>query len=79
MAQKLEALSHIEPQAPETGQPPARSQAPTLSRSLGVLERLAVTVDSADAAPTTQATKAVDDTVDQLQSMVEEWEKIKTR
>lgn len=79
MAQKLEALSHIEPQAPEAGQVPARSQTPTLSRSLGILERLAVTVDSADAAPTTQATKAVDDTADQLQSMVEEWEKIKTR
>ena len=78
MAQKLEALSHIEPQAPEAGQSPPRSQAPTLSRSLGVLERLAVTVDSADAAPTSQATKAADDAANQLQSFVQEWEEIKT-
>jgi hypothetical protein len=81
MSQKLDALAHIEPPAPETGQqPPARNQtvqAPTLSRSLGVLERLAVTVDSADAAPTTQATKAVDETVNQLQSFVGEWERLK--
>ena len=78
-AQKLEAVSHIEPQSPETGQqgtnrPPSP---PTLSRVLGTLERLAVTVDSADAAPTTQATQAADETIQKLEAFMGEWEKIK--
>ena len=77
-SQKLAALARIEPQAPEAGQQrPGRGETPTLSRLVGTLERLEVTVDSADAAPTTQATKAADDTVSQLQSVIAEWEKIK--
>jgi photosystem II stability/assembly factor-like uncharacterized protein len=78
MAQKLEALAHIEPQAPEAGtQRPGRDETPTISRFLGALERLAVTVDSADAAPTTQATTAADDAVNQLQSLLGQWEALK--
>ncbi len=77
MAQKLEALARIEPQAAEEEQGPRqRSPAPTVSRLLGVLGRLAVTVDSADAAPTTQAIKAVDETVNQLQSLIKQAEAI---
>ncbi|HEY6248616.1 MAG TPA: hypothetical protein VI685_01580 [Candidatus Angelobacter sp.] len=75
-AQKMEALAHIEPQASETG-PQARLQPLTLSRTLGALERLAVAVDSADAAPTTQATKAVDEIIQQLEKLIGEWEKVK--
>jgi photosystem II stability/assembly factor-like uncharacterized protein len=79
MSQKLEALSHIEPAMPaEPGaQPQARTPSPTFSRVLGTLQRLAVTVDSADAAPTTQATKAADEAMEQLQSLVEQWNTIK--
>jgi hypothetical protein len=78
MSQKLEALAHIEPETPETGQQsPARDQTPTLSRTVGALVRLAVAVDSADAAPTTQATKAVADTISQMQSLIAEWERVK--
>ena len=78
-AQKLEAVSHIEPQEPETGpQAQARAQAPPpLSRLLGALERLAVAVDSADAAPTTQDTKAADETIQQVENLIGQWEKIK--
>ena len=76
--QKLEAVSHIEPQAPEAGQQgQGRSQAPTLSRTLGTLERLAVAADSADTAPTMQITKAVDENLQQLEKLVGEWEKIR--
>jgi photosystem II stability/assembly factor-like uncharacterized protein len=77
MAQKLEALAHIEPEVPEAGQRPGRSEPTTLSRVLGSLERLAVTVDSADAPPTTQATKAAEEMLARLQSLLEKWEKIK--
>ena len=78
-SQKLEALSRIEPPSQEGTEPRPRaggSQAPALSRLLGALQRLAVTVDSADAAPTTQATKAAEETVSQVQSLVAQWEKI---
>ncbi|HEY6970486.1 MAG TPA: hypothetical protein VJA94_14865 [Candidatus Angelobacter sp.] len=80
VSQKLQALAQIEPPTPEAGpgqQPSARNSTPTLSRVIGGLERLAVVVDSADAAPTTQATKAADKLTDQLQSLIPQWEKIK--
>ncbi|HEY6969634.1 MAG TPA: hypothetical protein VJA94_10545, partial [Candidatus Angelobacter sp.] len=80
VSQKLQALAQIEPPTPEAGpgqQPSARNSTPTLSRVIGGLERLAVVVDSADAAPTTQATKAADKLMEQLQSLIAQWEKIK--
>lgn len=76
--QKLESVSHIEPQVPESVQQSSgRPQALTLTRALGILERLAVAVDSADAAPTTQVTKAVDENIQQLEKLVGEWERIR--
>jgi photosystem II stability/assembly factor-like uncharacterized protein len=78
MAQKLQLLNHIEPATTEPdAQPATRNPGPTLSRMIGTLERLAVTVDSADAAPTTQATKAAEATINQLQDLVNQWEVIK--
>lgn len=78
-AHKLEAVSHIEPQTPpEPGQAnQSGTPTPTLSRTLGALERLGVAVDSADTAPTTQAAKAVDTVTQQLDSLIGQWEKIK--
>jgi len=78
--QELQALAQIEPPAPEPGQqPPARTAPPTLSRLIGALQRLAVVVDSADAAPTTQATKAAEQIITQLQSLVAQWEKLRAQ
>ncbi|HET9282265.1 MAG TPA: hypothetical protein VFR24_09920 [Candidatus Angelobacter sp.] len=78
MAQKLQALSRIEPSTGDSGpRRPDRPPTPTLSRYLDTLGRLAVTIDSADAAPTSQATKAAGETVKQLQGLVSQWEKLK--
>ena len=78
MDKRLESLAHIEPPEPlEQQRSSGRVPPPTVSRVLGILERLAVTVDSADAAPTAQANKAVEDTIAQLQVLVAQWEAIK--
>ena len=77
MAQKLEALARIEPETPEPRTRSSRNQTITLSHVLGDLERLGATVDSADAAPTTQALKGVDETVNKLESLIKQWEKLK--
>jgi hypothetical protein len=78
MAQKIAALSKIEPaSAPEPGQPPT-SRTPTLSRVLGALQRLAVTVDSADAAPTAQASKGAEEAIAQMQLLLRQWEAIRS-
>jgi hypothetical protein len=59
--------------------PQQRSNTPTLTSMLGVLERLALTIDSADAAPTTQATKAADQALTQLQTLLAQWEALKSQ
>jgi hypothetical protein len=78
IAQKLQALSRIEPATPEPGpRRPDKPPTPTLSLSLDTLGRLAVTIDSADAAPTAQATKGAEATMKQLQGLISQWEKLK--
>jgi len=64
------------PGAQEAG---GESNPATLARVDGMLARLAGVVDSADAAPTAQATKAVDDTLAQLQSLLAQWESLKQK
>jgi hypothetical protein len=59
--------------------PQQRSNTPTLTSMLGVLERMALTIDSADAAPTTQATKAADQALTQLQTLLAQWEALKSQ
>jgi photosystem II stability/assembly factor-like uncharacterized protein len=60
--------------------PPAEQQAgggPTLTRALGTLGRLAVVVDSADAAPTTQAMRAAEKSLADLRKLLAQWEEVK--
>lgn len=76
MSQKMQALARMEPES-EAGQRSGAADPPTLSHLLAELERLQVTVDSADAAPTTQATQAAEKILTQLQSLMEQWEKLK--
>lgn len=75
---KLETLAHVEPAVREPrAQTGGKPQPPTLSGLLGTLEQLATNVDSADAAPTTQATKAADETIQHVEEFVGQWEKVK--
>ena len=49
----------------------------TFDQISGTLAQLLTVVDSADAAPTSQALRAADEAMAQLQTLVEEWKKIK--
>jgi photosystem II stability/assembly factor-like uncharacterized protein len=49
----------------------------TLAQISGTLAQLLVVVDSADAAPTTQAVRAADEALAQLQSLLAQWRKLK--
>ena len=75
VATKASAIAGIQrPGAQEAG---GEGNHPTLTRVNGMLARLAGVVESADAAPTTQAAKAVDDALAQLQSLLGQWESVK--
>ena len=50
---------------------------PTLGQVSGTLAQLLGVVDSADAAPTSQAAAAADEALKQLQSLLEEWKKVR--
>ena len=56
-----------------TQQQPPGQAAPSLARVSGALSRLAGVVDSADAAPTAQASKAAEDTLKQLDVLLAQW------
>ena len=47
-----------------------------LTRVQGTLGRLLVVADSADAAPTAQATEAANNALAQLQSVLAQWQKL---
>jgi hypothetical protein len=53
------------------------AQPPSLSQITGTLAQLLSVVDSADGAPTSQATRAAEQTLQQLQSALAEWKKVK--
>jgi photosystem II stability/assembly factor-like uncharacterized protein len=53
------------------------AQQPSLSQITGTLAQLLSVVDSADGAPTSQATRAAEQTLQQLQSVLAEWKKVK--
>jgi photosystem II stability/assembly factor-like uncharacterized protein len=53
------------------------AQQPSLSQITGTLGQLMSVVDSADGAPTSQATRAAEQTLQQLQSVLSEWKKVK--
>jgi hypothetical protein len=55
------------------------SQQPAFAPVIGNLAQLIVTIDSADAAPTTQATQAAEKTLGQAQSLFQQWEALKRK
>src|SRR5262249_46465235 len=55
----------------------SRERHVTLAQLSGTLAQLMNVVDSADAAPTSQATRAADEAIGQLQALLEEWRKVK--
>jgi photosystem II stability/assembly factor-like uncharacterized protein len=61
---------------PEGEERPSRQQ-PTLVELNSALSHLAVVVDSADAAPTAQATSAAEEVLNQLKSLLEQWATLK--
>lgn len=65
------------PGEPET--PAAPGQQPPFSRLIGNLSQLIVNVDSADTAPTTQASQAAEKTLAQAQALFRQWEALKPK
>jgi hypothetical protein len=73
--EKLKGLEEIEPAAGRGGR--AAAEKPTLSGLRGSLTQLAVQLDAADAAPTSQQTAATDQTLAQLGPLLKAWEALK--
>jgi hypothetical protein len=63
----------------ETEPQGAPGQQPAFAAVIGNLAQLIVTVDSADAAPTTQATQAAEKTLAQAQALLQQWEALKRK
>jgi photosystem II stability/assembly factor-like uncharacterized protein len=57
----------------------APNQQPAFAAVIGNLAQLIVTIDSADDAPTTQATQAADKTLAQTQALLQQWEALKRK
>ncbi|MGH9568740.1 MAG: hypothetical protein ACRD4F_03830, partial [Candidatus Angelobacter sp.] len=71
--ERLKALQEIEPSSEPTT--PARKS--TLSSVRGALAQIAVALDSADAAPTSQETAAAEKSLADLKQLLSEWGAIK--
>ena len=56
-----------------------RPQQPAFAQVIGNLAQLIVTIDSADTAPTTQASQAAEKTLAQAQSLLQQWEALKRK
>jgi len=54
-------------------------QQPAFAAVIGNLAQLIVTIDSADAAPTTQASRAAEKTLAQAQAILQQWEALKRK
>jgi len=54
-------------------------QQPAFAAITGNLAQLIVTIDSADAAPTTQASQAAEKTLAQAQALFKQWEALKSK
>ena len=57
----------------------APGQQPAFAAVIGNLSQLIVTIDSADAAPTTQATQVAEKTLAQAQALLQQWEALKRK
>jgi hypothetical protein len=55
------------------------SQQPAFAAIIGNLAQLIVTIDSADAAPTTQASQAAEKNLSQAQALLQQWEALKRK
>ncbi|HEY5028930.1 MAG TPA: glycoside hydrolase, partial [Candidatus Angelobacter sp.] len=60
-------------------EPEGGPQQPAFAAVIGNLAQLIVTIDSADAAPTTQASQAADKTLAQAQALLQQWEALKRK
>jgi len=54
-------------------------QQPAFAAVIGNLAQLIVTIDSADTAPTTQASQAAEKTLSQAQALLQQWEALKRK
>jgi hypothetical protein len=55
------------------------SQQPAFAQVIGNLAQLIVAIDSADAAPTTQASQAAEKNLTQAQALFKQWEALKSK
>ncbi|HEX3104708.1 MAG TPA: hypothetical protein VHQ22_09680 [Terriglobales bacterium] len=60
-------------------EPQGGQQQPAFAQVIGNLGQLIVTIDSADAAPTTQASQAAEKTLAQEQALFQQWEALKRK
>jgi hypothetical protein len=60
-------------------EPDGAPQPPAFAAAIGNLAQLLVTIDSADAAPTTQAAQAADKTLAQAQALLQQWDALKRK
>jgi hypothetical protein len=60
-------------------EPEGGPQPPAFAAVIGSLAQLLVTIDSADAAPTTQAAQAADKTLAQAQALLQQWDALKRK
>jgi photosystem II stability/assembly factor-like uncharacterized protein len=60
-------------------EPEGGTQQPAFAQVIGNLAQLIVTIDSADVAPTTQATQAAEKTLIQAQALLQQWEALKRK
>jgi photosystem II stability/assembly factor-like uncharacterized protein len=60
-------------------EPQGGPQQPAFAQVIGNLAQLIVTIDSADAAPTTQAAQAAEKTLAQTQALLKQWESLKSK
>jgi photosystem II stability/assembly factor-like uncharacterized protein len=60
-------------------EPQGGPQQPAFSQVIGNLGQLIVTIDSADTAPTTQASQAAEKTLAQAQALLQQWEALKRK
>jgi hypothetical protein len=72
-------LAGSRPRRGEPEQQGAADQQPAFAQVIGNLAQLIVTIDSADAAPTTQASQAAEKTLAQAQALRHQWEALKPK
>ncbi len=70
---KVQAIREILPEGPEPDSAPQAK----LVTTLGTLTRLATVIDSADTAPTEQATKAAEEAMKEMDALLAKWQTLK--